>query len=81
MSFESSGYGPESQCITFLLRPEVGADQVILPPRSLERIVAHVSGMPSTGRHLPGREPGPARALQPAIVLLEDCDLVAEDRG
>lgn len=128
VSFESSGYGPESQGITFLPRPDVTADQVILPARALERIVAHVSGIaehaevlrrhgqhlkrglllygpPGTGkthtvRHLISRNPGHtvvvlageslayislaaslARALQPAVVVLEDCDLVAEDRG
>lgn len=128
VSFEMSGYGPESQGVTFLPRPDVSADQVILPPQSLDRIVAHVSGIaehaevlrrhgqhlkrglllhgpPGTGkthtvRHLISRSPrhtvvvlageslafislaaSLARALQPAIVVLEDCDLVAEDRG
>lgn len=128
VSFESSGFGPESQGITFLPRPDVAAGQVILPELSLERIVGHVSGIaehadvlrrhgqhlkrglllygpPGTGkthtvRHLISRSPGHtvvvlageslayislaaslARALQPAIVVLEDCDLVAEDRG
>ena len=128
ISFESSGFGAESEGITFLPRPEVGADQVVLPASPLERIVAHVSGVaehaeilrrhgqhlkrglllygpPGTGkthtvRHLVSRNPGHtvvvlageslqfvslaanlARALQPAIVVLEDCDLVAEDRG
>ena len=128
IAFESSGYGAEAQGITFLPRPDVTADQVILPPTSLERIVAHVSGIaehaevlrrygqhlkrglllygpPGTGkthtvRHLISRSPGHtvvvltgealayislaanlARAMQPAIVVLEDCDLIAEDRG
>ena len=128
VAFESSGYGPESQGITFLERPTVPAEDVILPPTSLERIVAHVSGIaehaevlrrhgqhlkrglllygpPGTGkthtvRHLIGRSADHtvvvltgeslayiglaasiARALQPAVVVLEDCDLVAEDRG
>ena len=128
ISFESSGFGMESEGITFLPRPDVTADQVVLPASSLERIVAHVSGVaqhaqflrrhgqhlkrglllygpPGTGkthtvRHLVSRNPGHtvvvlageslrfvslaanlARALQPAIVVLEDCDLVAEDRG
>lgn len=128
VSFESSGYGPESSGMTFVPRPDVTAEQVILPERSLERIVAHVSGIaehvevlrrhgqhlkrglllygpPGTGkthtvRHLISRNPDHtvvvlageslayismaaslARALQPAIVVLEDCDLVAEDRS
>lgn len=128
VSFESSGYGPEAQGITFLHRPTVGADQVVLPASALDRIVAHVVGVaehaevlrrhgqhlkrglllhgpPGTGkthtvRHLISRSPGHtvvvlvgeslgyislaaslARALQPAMVVLEDCDLVAEDRS
>ncbi|ANS78907.1 Cell division protein FtsH [Serinicoccus hydrothermalis] len=128
IAFESSGYGPEAQGVTFLPRPEVGEDEVILPPGSLARIAGHVSGIaehadtlrrhgqhlkrglllhgpPGTGkthtvRHLISRNPGHtvvvlageslgyislaaslARALQPAVVVLEDCDLVAEDRG
>ncbi|WP_238348499.1 AAA family ATPase [Ornithinimicrobium pratense] len=128
ITLEMSGYGPESEGIAFLERPEIPADHVILPMSSLERIVAHVTGVaehadvlrrhgqhlkrglllygpPGTGkthtvRHLISRNPGHtvvvlagetlrfislaanlARALQPAIVVLEDCDLVAEDRG
>ncbi|WP_298888339.1 ATP-binding protein [uncultured Serinicoccus sp.] len=128
IAFESSGYGPESQGVTFLPRPEVTEEQVILPPGSLDRIAAHVSGIaehadtlrrhgqhlkrglllygpPGTGkthtvRHLISRSPDHtvvllageslgyispaaslARALQPAVVVLEDCDLVAEDRS
>lgn len=128
ISFESTGYGEEFEGITFLPRPDVATDQVILPEHSLERIVAHVSGIaehaevlrrygqhlkrglllygpPGTGkthtvRHLVSRSPehtvvllsgeslrfislaaNLARALQPAIVVLEDCDLVAEDRS
>ena len=128
ISFESTGYGPESEGVTFLPRPDVTADQVILPEGSMDRITAHVSGIaehadvlrrygqhlkrglllygpPGTGkthtvRHLISTSPDHtavvlageslayvslaanlARALQPAIVVLEDCDLVAEDRG
>ena len=128
ISFESSGYGPETQGITFLERPAVTAEQVVLPESALERVVAHVVGVaehadvlrrhgqhlkrglllhgpPGTGkthtvRHLISRSPGHtvvvlageslgfvslaaslARALQPAVVVLEDCDLVAEDRS
>lgn len=128
ISFESSGYGPESEGVTFFPRPDVDEGEVILPPGSLARITGHVSGIaehaatlrrygqhlkrglllfgpPGTGkthtvRHLIGRNPehtvvllagdslrfislaaSLARALQPAVVVLEDCDLVAEDRG
>lgn len=128
VSFESSGFGPESSGITFLERPRISAEEVILPERSMERIIAHVVGIaehadalrrhgqhlkrglllygpPGTGkthtvRHLVSRSPEHtvvvlageslafvslaatlARALTPAIVVLEDCDLVAEDRG
>lgn len=45
ISFESSGFGMESEGITFLPRPDVTADQVVLPASSLERIAAHVSGI------------------------------------
>ena len=128
ISFESTGYGPESEGVTFLPRPEVRADQVILPEGSMSRVAAHVRGIaehadvlrrygqhlkrglllygpPGTGkthtvRHLISTSPDHtvivlageslayvslaanlARALQPAMVVLEDCDLVAEDRG
>ncbi|MDO5504348.1 MAG: ATP-binding protein, partial [Actinomycetia bacterium] len=126
--FESTGFGPESEGVTFQPRPDVTADQVVLPAGSMARIAAHVSGIaehadvlrrfgqhlkrglllygpPGTGkthtvRHLISTNPDHtavvlageslayvslaanlARALQPAIVVLEDCDLVAEDRG
>jgi hypothetical protein len=114
--------------LTFLRRPEVRADEVILPDGTLERVARHVVGIgaqsaallaagqhlkrgvllygpPGTGkthlvRHLLSRTPGTtavllsgrtlgllneatalARAAPPAIVVLEDCDLVAEHRG
>ena len=114
--------------LTFLRRPEVDADEVILPEGVRERVVRHVVGIgerrealrsagqhlkrgvllygpPGTGkthlvRHLLSETPGTtavllsgrtldlmnqatalARAAQPAIVVLEDCDLVAEHRG
>ena len=114
--------------LTFLRRPEVRADQVILPEGVLDRVARHVVGIgqrrdalraagqhlkrgvllygpPGTGkthlvRHLltetegttavllSGRTLGMlneattlARAVQPAIIVLEDCDLVAEHRG
>lgn len=114
--------------LTFLERPQLDADQVILPEGVLDRVTRHVVGVgehrevlraagqhlkrgvllygpPGTGkthlvRHLLSRTPGTtavllsgrtlqllsaattlARAAQPAIVVLEDCDLVAEERG
>ena len=114
--------------ITFLRRPEVRADQVILPEGVLERVSRHVVGIgqrsdalraagqhlkrgvllygpPGTGkthlvRHLLSQTEGTtavllsgktlellsiattlAQSVQPAIVVLEDCDLVAEHRG
>jgi ATP-dependent 26S proteasome regulatory subunit len=114
--------------LTFLPRPALPADQVILPDGLLDRIRRHVVGIgeqrdllrhagqhlkrgvllygpPGTGkthiiRHLISSTPGVtvvllsgrtlellhhaaklARAAQPAIVVLEDCDLVAEHRG
>lgn len=114
--------------VTFLARPAVAADEVILPDGVLDRIVGHVIGIgtdadrltadgqhlkrgvllygpPGTGkthivRHLLTSSPDTtavllsgrtlehipvavrlARANQPAIVVLEDCDLVAEHRG
>jgi predicted AAA+ superfamily ATPase len=114
--------------LTFLRRPQVAAEQVILPDGTLDRVARHVVGIgeqreallaagqhlkrgvllygpPGTGkthlvRHLLSRTPGTtavmlsgrwlsllnqatalARAASPAIVVLEDCDLVAEQRG
>ena len=114
--------------ITFLRRPQVRADQVILPDGVLERVSRHVVGIgqrsdalraagqhlkrgvllygpPGTGkthlvRHLLSQTAGTtavllsgrtlellsiattlAQSVQPAIVVLEDCDLVAEHRG
>ena len=122
--FDSRGGG----ALTFLPRPALPADQVILPEGLLDRIRRHVVGIgeqsdllrragqhlkrgvllygpPGTGkthiiRHLISSTPGVtvvllsgrtlellhhaaklARAAQPAIVVLEDCDLVAEHRG
>lgn len=122
--FEYRGAGSE---LTFLRRPEVAADEVILPDGVRERVVRHVVGIgqqrevlreagqhlkrgvllygpPGTGkthlvRHLLSATPGTtavllsgrtlqflsqatdlARAAEPAIVVLEDCDLVAEQR-
>lgn len=114
--------------LRFLDRPEVRAEEVILPDGVLERVTRHVVGIgqrraaleaagqhlkrgvllygpPGTGkthlvRHLLTQTPDTtavlltgktlnalndatklARANQPAIVVLEDCDLVAEERG
>jgi hypothetical protein len=114
--------------LRFLERPDVTADQVILPDGVLERVSRHVVGIgarrealaaagqhlkrgvllygpPGTGkthlvRHLLSQTPETtavllsgrtlgllndatklARANQPAIIVLEDCDLVAEERG
>jgi hypothetical protein len=114
--------------LTFLPRPQVAAEEVILPDGTLERVVRQVVGIgeqreallaagqhlkrgvllygpPGTGkthlvRHLLSRTPDTtavlltgftlpllslattlARAVPPAIVVLEDCDLVAEHRG
>ena len=123
-AFDARGGG----ALTFLPRPSLPADQVILPEGLLDRIRRHVVGIgeqrdllrragqhlkrgvllygpPGTGkthiiRHLISSTPGVtvvllsgrtlemlnhaaklARAAQPAIVVLEDCDLVAEHRG
>jgi len=130
ISFASDdfSYHAPGAALTFLPRPDVSADQVILPDGVLDRIVRHVVGIgqhrdelrvagqhlkrgvllygpPGTGkthvvRHLLSRTVGTtaillsgrtlgllhdasqlARAAQPAIVVLEDCDLVAEHRG
>ena len=122
-SYHAAGAG-----LNFVRRPEVTADEVILPDGVRERVVRHVVGIgehrevlrqagqhlkrgvllygpPGTGkthlvRHLLGQTAGTtavllsgrtlallndatalARAAQPAIVVLEDCDLVAEHRG
>jgi ATP-dependent 26S proteasome regulatory subunit len=121
-------YHDSGTVLTFLRRPEVGADQIVLPEGVRERVTRHVVGIgqrrdalraagqhlkrgvllygpPGTGkthlvRHLLTETPGTtavllsgrtlnllhdattlARAAQPAIIVLEDCDLVAEHRG
>lgn len=128
LSFSGSPYERQNAGITFLRRPEVTADDVVLPAGSLDRIARHVVGVgshsraltragqhlkrgvllygpPGTGkthtvRHLVARAQDTtvvllagqtlrfvstaahlARAMQPAIIVLEDCDLVAEDRS
>ncbi|MES2094366.1 MAG: ATP-binding protein [Actinomycetota bacterium] len=128
LSFTGNEYGNSAAGATFLQRPTVVADDVVLPPGVLETVVRHVVGIgeqrerllaasqhlkrgvllygaPGTGktltvRHLLSRTPGTtavlltgssihfiteaaelARAMQPAIVVLEDVDLVASERG
>lgn len=128
ISLEMVGFEAEGDGFRFIARPDLPADDVILPPGVLERITGHVSGIathsetlrrhgqhlkrgvllygpPGTGkthtvRHLISTTPDHtvillsgqtlqfigqaaaiARHLQPSVVVLEDCDLVAMDRG
>jgi hypothetical protein len=118
----------DNELLTFLPRPELGAEEVVLPEGRLESIEDHIVGIaeqadrlteagqhlrrglllygpPGTGkthttRYLIGRlrdhtavlMTGPAmrkidyavalaRKLQPSIVVVEDVDLIAEDRS
>lgn len=127
LSFTPTQFGAEAGA-TFLPRPDVPEEAVVLEPGVLDAIVAHVVGIgeqreallaagqhlkrgvllygpPGTGktltvRHLLSRTPdatavvltGPgiqfitqaaeiARMFAPAIVVLEDVDLVAMERG
>ncbi|GLK16962.1 AAA family ATPase [Herbiconiux flava] len=127
LSFTGNEYGQSAAGATFLPRPTVAADDVVLAPGVLDSVVRHVVGVgeqrerlraqhqhlkrgvllygpPGTGktltvRHLLARTPGTtavlltgsgirfvteaaelARAMQPALVVLEDVDLVASDR-
>ncbi|WP_438353714.1 AAA family ATPase [Microbacterium sp. CJ88] len=126
LSFQPTEYGREAGA-TFLVRPSVASDDVVLPEGVLEEAVQHVVdigayreelrragqhlkrgvllyGPPGTGktltvRHLLSITPGTtavvltgsgirfvtaaaeiARTLTPAIVVLEDIDLVAMER-
>lgn len=128
LSFSGGQFGNSAAGATFLERPDVDADAVVLAPGVLDSVVRHVVGIgehrdallaagqhlkrgvllygpPGTGktltvRHLLSRTPNTtavlltgssiqfigeaaelARAMQPAIVVLEDVDLVAEQRG
>ncbi len=128
VTLASDPFGRGFAGLTFLPRPRLGADDVILPAGTLARVEDHVLGIglhrealrrhgqhlkrgillygpPGTGkthtvRYLVSQSPGTtvvllaggalahihtaariARAHQPSIVVLEDCDLVAEDRS
>ena len=128
VTFASDPFGRGMGGVTFVARPRLGAQDVILPEGRLARVEEHVLGIsrhgaalrgdgqhlkrgvllygpPGTGkthtvRYLVSQCPGTtvvllaggalahihsaakvARAHQPALVVLEDCDLVAEDRG
>ena len=121
-------YGQGMSGLTFVARPTIDRNAVVLPDGLLDRVERHVVGMgahrerllahgqhlkrgvllygpPGTGkthtvRYLLSATPGTtavlltggslqyihdaakiARAHQPAIVVLEDCDLVAQDRS
>ena len=123
-----SRFGHSSALLSYVRRPQVPRDQVILPPDVLEGIERQVVGVarhaarlhgsgqhlrrgillygpPGTGkthtvRYLIGNLPGVtvvllsgdalgmiaeacsvARALQPSVVVVEDVDLIAEERG
>lgn len=129
VAFDLTGgiYGPSEGGIRFLVRPDLGADEVVLPEGTLARIERHVVGAarhrdvlraygqhlkrglllygpPGTGkthtvRYLLGAMPDVtcvvlsgnalglvsdatelAHTLQPAVVVLEDVDLIAEHR-
>ncbi|MEI2774537.1 MAG: ATP-binding protein [Tetrasphaera sp.] len=127
VSLASSGYEMSEEGLTFVPRPQLSADQVILPDGVLGQVEGHVvgiaehaeelrkhgqhlkrgvllfgppgSGKTHTVRYLLSTTPRHtvvllagdtlryvglaakiARAMQPAIVVLEDCDLIAEDR-
>jgi hypothetical protein len=128
ITFGFDPYGRGLAGLTFVERPDLPAEHVILPDGALDRVSHHVVGIgtqrdhlrehgqhlkrgillygpPGTGkthtvRHLLSVTPGTtavllsgsalgeihaaakvARAHQPAIVVLEDVDLVADDRS
>ncbi|MBB5789628.1 ATP-binding protein [Jiangella mangrovi] len=127
VTFTTSEFGASNGSVTFLPRPELRPDDVVLPDGLLAKVERHLTGvarhraaLAAAGQHLkrgvllfgpPGTgkthtvkylmavSPGTtvivlsgsslqlvhaaaetARALEPAVVVLEDCDLVAEDR-
>lgn len=128
VTFSRDPYGHGLAGVTFLERPQLDADDVVLPEGLLDRVSLHVLGIaehrdalrshgqhlkrgvllygpPGTGkthtmRYLLSASRGTtavllsggslefihdaakvARAHQPAIVVLEDCDLIASDRS
>ena len=128
ITFGADPYGRGMAGLSFLERPTLTRDDIVLPGHHLDKVVGHVIGIgeqrarlqahgqhlkrgvllygpPGTGkthtvRYLLSASPGTtavllsggalqyihaaakiARAHQPAIVVLEDCDLVAEDRS
>ncbi|MHA7277876.1 AAA family ATPase [Arthrobacter sp. Hz1] len=128
LSFTIEEFGPSAAGVTFLRRPHLTEDDIILPEGLLDRVSEHALGIaahrdalvaagqhlkrgillygpPGTGkthtvRYLLSASEGTtpillsggtlahvseaarmARALQPSIVVLEDCDLIAEDRS
>ncbi|SDU75161.1 AAA family ATPase [Jiangella alkaliphila] len=128
VTFAPAVFGASNGEVTFLRRPELTADDVVLPDGLLARVERHLTGVArhrdalrAAGQHLkrgvllfgpPGTgkthtvryfmavSPGTtvivlsgrslrlvqvaaetARALEPAVVVLEDCDLIAEDRS
>jgi len=127
IAFSDNAFDYGTGTITFLARPEVAADAIVLPEGSLERVRGHVIGIrehaasilasgghlkrgvllygpPGTGKtmtvsHLIAEAEGMttvvlngqsirfisdaaqlARAMQPSMVVLEDVDLIANDR-
>ena len=128
IAFDNEVFGRDGTALlSFLERPDVGRDQVVLPPdvldgieRQMLGVARHVPrllasgqhlrrgvllyGVPGTGkthtvRYLLGKLPGVtgvilsgnalgmiaqacsvARALQPSLVVVEDVDLIAEER-
>lgn len=128
VTFAGDPYGNGLAGVTFLERPVLARDDVILPEGLLDRVTHHVTGIaehraalvahgqhlkrgvllygpPGTGkthtmRYLLSSSPGTtaillsggalqfiqaaakiARAHQPALVVLEDVDLIADDRS
>ncbi len=127
ITFTDAGYGATANGVTFVERPQLPAEDVILPAGTLDRVreqvigfAAHADALRAQGQHLKrglllygppgsgkthtvrhlisetpdhtvvllsgealraiGLAAGLARKLEPAIVVLEDCDLIAADR-